>query len=209
MSCNQTCGGAFIRKLDQKFHEFMENERIKLTTPFTDEVIKKLKAGDMVYISGVVYTARDAAHKRMCEFLDKGEAMPFDFEGAAIYYAGPCPPKPGTAIGSVGPTTSGRMDLYSPRLMKKGLKVMIGKGLRSQEVIDSIIENTGVYFAAIGGAAALMGKSVKSAEVIAYDDLGTEAVRRLVVENLPVIVAIDCNGNNMYEQGRKEFSCKD
>lgn len=185
----------------------MENERIKLTTPFTDEVIRQLKAGDMVYISGVVYTARDAAHKRMCEFLDKGETMPFDFEGAAIYYAGPCPPKPGTPIGSVGPTTSGRMDLYSPRLMEQGLKVMIGKGLRNQEVIDSIVENTGVYFAAIGGAAALMGKSVKSAEVIAYDDLGTEAVRRLVVENLPVIVAVDCNGNNMYEQGRKEFSC--
>lgn len=187
----------------------MGNERIKLTTPFTDEVIKQLKAGDMVYISGIVYTARDAAHKRMCEFLDKGESMPFNFDGAAIYYAGPCPPKPGTPIGSVGPTTSGRMDLYSPRLMKQGLKVMIGKGLRNQEVIDSIVENTGIYFAAIGGAAALMGKSVKSAEVIAYDDLGTEAVRRLVVENLPVIVAIDCKGNNMYEQGRKEFSCKD
>lgn len=187
----------------------MENERIKLTTPFTDSIIRQLKAGDMVYISGVVYTARDAAHKRMCEFLDKGETMPFDFEGAAIYYAGPCPPKPGTPIGSVGPTTSGRMDLYSPRLMKQGLKVMIGKGLRSQDVIDSIVEHTGVYFAAIGGAAALMGKSVKSAEVIAYEDLGTEAVRRLIVEDLPVIVAIDCNGNNMYDQGREEFSCKD
>lgn len=183
----------------------MENERIRLTTPFSDETIRGLKAGDMVYLSGVVYTARDAAHKRMCELLDKGEPMPFDFIGAAIYYAGPCPPKPGTPIGSVGPTTSGRMDIYSPRLMEQGLKVMIGKGLRDKEVVDAIVRHTGVYFAAIGGAAALMGKSVRSAEVIAYEELGTEAVRRLVVKDLPVIVAIDSRGNNMYEQGRKEY----
>ncbi|MDH6355000.1 fumarate hydratase subunit beta [Dysgonomonas sp. PH5-45] len=182
------------------------DKRIEITTPFTDEVIKSLKAGDMVYISGTVYTARDAAHKRMCEYLDEGKAMPFDFHGAAIYYAGPCPPKPGTPIGSVGPTTSGRMDLYSPKLMEQGLKVMIGKGLRSKEVIDAIVKYSGVYFAAIGGAAALMGKSVQTAEVIAYDELGTEAVRRLTVKNLPVIVAIDCHGNNMYEEGRKEFA---
>lgn len=183
----------------------MEDKRISLTTPFTDEMIKSLKAGDMVYISGVIYTSRDAAHKRMCEYLEKGEAMPFDFEGAAIYYAGPCPPKPGKPIGSVGPTTSGRMDAYSPKLIEQGLKVMIGKGLRNNEVVDAIVKHTGVYFAAIGGAAALMGKSVESAEVIAYDDLGTEAVRRLVVKNLPVIVAIDSQGNNMYESGRLEF----
>lgn len=183
----------------------MEDKRISLTTPFTDEMIKSLKAGDMVYISGIVYTSRDAAHKRMCEYLEKGEAMPFDFAGAAIYYAGPCPPKPGKPIGSVGPTTSGRMDAYSPKLIEQGLKVMIGKGLRNKEVVDAIVKYTGVYFAAIGGAAALMGKSVESAEVIAYDDLGPEAVRRLTVKNLPVIVAIDSQGNNMYESGRLEF----
>lgn len=177
-----------------------------IEAPFTDEVIKSLRSGDMVYISGVVYTARDAAHKRMCEFMDENKPMPFDFEGAAIYYAGPCPPKPGKPIGSVGPTTSGRMDLYSPRLIEKGLKVMIGKGLRSQEVIDSIVKHGGVYFAAIGGAAALMGKCVESAEVIAYEELGTEAVRRLVVKELPVIVAIDSQGNNMYEAGRKKYA---
>ena len=177
-----------------------------ITPPFTDEIIKSLKAGDMVYISGVVYTARDAAHKRMCEYLDEGKPMPFDFEGAAIYYAGPCPPKPGKPIGSVGPTTSGRMDLYSPRLIEQGLKVMIGKGFRSAEVVDAIKKYTGIYFAAIGGAAALMGKCVESAEVIAYDELGTEAVRRLVVKELPVIVAIDSQGNNMYEEGRKSYA---
>ncbi|MDL2247713.1 Fe-S-containing hydro-lyase [Bacteroides sp. OttesenSCG-928-J23] len=176
----------------------METKTI-ITTPFNNDVIKSLKAGDMIYLSGVVYTARDAAHKRMCESLDAGEPMPFDFEGAAIYYAGPCPPKPGKPIGSVGPTTSGRMDLYAPRLIEQGLKVMIGKGFRSAEVIDAIVKHTGVYLAAIGGAAALMGKCVESAEVIAYDDLGTEAVRRLVVKELPVIVAIDSEGKNMYE----------
>ena len=182
--------------------------RIELTTPFTDEMIKSLKAGDMVYLSGVIYTARDAAHKRMCEMLAKGEAMPFNFKGAAIYYAGPCPAKPGKPIGSVGPTTSGRMDLYSPQLIEQGLKVMIGKGLRSKEVVDAIVKHGGVYFAAIGGAAALMAKSVETAEVIAFDELGTEAVRRLEVHNLPVIAAIDSKGNNMYENGRKEFGKK-
>ncbi len=181
---------------------------IEATTPFTDEMIKRLKAGDMVYISGVVYTARDAAHKKMCELLDRSEPMPFDFTGAAIYYAGPCPPKPGKPIGSVGPTTSGRMDLYSPKLIKEGLKVMIGKGLRNKEVVDAIVQYSGVYFAAIGGAAALMGKSVKSAEVIAFDELGTEAVRKLTVERLPVIVAIDCHGNDIYDLGRKEYEVK-
>ncbi|MDH6341427.1 fumarate hydratase subunit beta [Parabacteroides sp. PFB2-12] len=183
----------------------METKTI-ITPPFTEEVIRSLKAGDMVYISGDVYTARDAAHKRMCEYLDEGKPMPFDFEGAAIYYAGPCPPKPGKPIGSVGPTTSGRMDLYSPRLIEQGLKVMIGKGFRSQEVIDAIVKHNGVYFAAIGGAAALMGKCVESAEVIAYDELGTEAVRRLVVKELPVIVAIDSQGRNMYEEGRAAYN---
>ncbi|MDR3062138.1 MAG: Fe-S-containing hydro-lyase [Dysgonamonadaceae bacterium] len=181
-------------------------DRIEMTTPFTDETIKKLNAGDMVYLSGTVYTARDAAHKKMCELLEKGESMPFDFTGAVIYYAGPCPAKPGRPIGSVGPTTSGRMDLYTPTLMKEGLRVMIGKGLRNQEVIDSIIRYSGVYFAAIGGAAALMGQSVENSEIIAFDELGTEAVRKLHVKNLPVIVAIDCKGNNIYEKGRAAFA---
>ncbi len=184
----------------------MENKRIEITTPFTDDIIKSLKAGDMVYISGIVYTARDAAHKKMCELLDRGEIMPFDFNGAAIYYAGPCPPKPGKPIGSVGPTTSGRMDLYTPKLIEQGLKVMIGKGLRSKEVVDSIVKHNGIYFAAIGGAAALMGKCVEKAEIIAYEELGTEAVRQLIVNKLPVIVAIDSYGNNMYEEGRKGYA---
>ncbi len=181
-------------------------DRIELTTPLSDETIKGLKAGDMAYISGVIYTGHDAAHKRMCELLDQGQPMPFDFDGATIYYAGPCPAKPGTPIGSVGPTTSGRMDLYSPKLIEHGLKVMIGKGLRNQDTINAIVKHGGVYFAAIGGAAALMGKCVTGAEVIAFEELGTEAVRRLEVKDLPVIVAIDSQGNNMYEEGRKTYA---
>ena len=159
----------------------------------------------MVYISGTIYTARDAAHKRLCEMLDAGEPMPFDFEGQAVYYAGPCPAKPGQPIGSVGPTTGGRMDAYSPRLIQQGLRVMIGKGSRSEEVIDALKEHTGVYFAAIGGAAALMAKAAKEAEVIAFDELGTEAIRRLRVEELPVIVAIDHEGNDMYKLGVEKY----
>lgn len=182
------------------------NEKKIITSPFQDDTIQTLKAGEMVYLSGVVYTGRDAAHKRMCESLKEGKPMPFDFQGAAIYYAGPCPPKPGKPIGSVGPTTSGRMDLYAPSLMDKGLKVMIGKGLRDAEVKNSIVKHGGIYFAAIGGAAALMGKCVESAEVIAYEDLGPEAVRRLVVKELPVIVAIDSKGNDMYTEGRKQYA---
>ena len=182
----------------------MEEKRI-ISAPFTDETIKSLPAGDMVYISGTIYTARDAAHKRLCEMLDAGEPMPFDFEGQAVYYAGPCPAKPGQSIGSVGPTTGGRMDAYSPRLIQQGLRVMIGKGSRSEEVIDALKEYTGVYFAAIGGAAALMAKAVKEAEVIAFDELGTEAIRRLRVEELPVIVAIDHEGNDMYKLGVEKY----
>ena len=182
----------------------MEEKRI-ISAPFTDEIIKSLHAGDMVYISGTIYTARDAAHKRLCEMLDAGEPMPFNFEGQAVYYAGPCPAKPGQPIGSVGPTTGGRMDAYSPRLIQQGLRVMIGKGSRSEEVIDALKEHTGVYFAAIGGAAALMAKAVKEAEVIAFDELGTEAIRRLRVEELPVIVAIDHEGNDMYKLGIEKY----
>lgn len=162
----------------------------------------------MAYITGTIYTARDAAHKELCEMLDAGKPMPFDFNGAAVYYAGPCPPKPGQPIGSVGPTTAGRMDLYSPQLIENGLKVMIGKGLRSPEVVNSIVKHTGIFFAAIGGAAALMGKSVKKSEIIAFEELGTEAVRKLEVVDLPVIVAIDSQGRNMYEMGRAQYEGK-
>ena len=181
-------------------------DRVILEAPFTDDKIKSLKAGDMVYISGTVYTGRDAAHKRLAEMIDSGEKMPFDFEGQAIYYAGPCPAKVGKPIGSVGPTTGGRMDAYSPLLIQKGLRVMIGKGSRSKEVIDALKEHTGVYFAAIGGAAALMARCVISAEVIAFDELGTEAIRKLQVDQLPVIVAIDSEGNDSYELGRSKYS---
>ena len=181
-------------------------DRVILEAPFTDDKIKSLKAGDMVYISGTVYTGRDAAHKRLFEMIGRGEKMPFDFEGQAIYYAGPCPAKPGKPIGSVGPTTGGRMDAYSPLLIQQGLRVMIGKGSRSREVIEALKEHTGVYFAAIGGAAALMARCVVSAEVIAFDDLGTEAIRKLQVDQLPVIVAIDSEGNDSYELGRSKYS---
>ncbi len=182
----------------------METKRI-IEAPFTDEKIKSLKAGDMLYISGTIYTARDAAHKRLCEMLDAREPMPFDFHGQAVYYAGPCPAKPGQPIGSVGPTTGGRMDAYSPTLIREGLRVMIGKGSRSKEVIEALKRYTGIYFAAIGGAAALMAKAVKEAEVIAFDELGTEAIRKLRVEELPVIVAIDSEGNDMYEIGVAQY----
>lgn len=179
-----------------------------LQAPFTDEAIRSLKAGDMVYISGTVYTARDAAHKRLIEMIQRGEPMPFDFSGQAVYYAGPAPAKPGKPIGSVGPTTGGRMDAYSPALIAEGLKVMIGKGTRSAEVIEAMKKHTGVYFAAIGGAAALMAKCVESAEVIAFEELGTEAVRKLQVKELPVVVAIDCEGNDMYKLAREIYGNK-
>ena len=193
------------RVMPKENYKEME-DRVILEAPFTDEKIKSLKAGEMVYISGTVYTGRDAAHKRLCEMIERGEKMPFDFDGQAIYYAGPCPAKPGKPIGSVGPTTGGRMDAYSPTLIQHGLKVMIGKGSRSEEVIDAIKNHTGVYLAAIGGAAALMARCVESAEVIAFDDLGTEAIRKLQVNQLPVIVVIDSEGNNSYELGRKKYA---
>lgn len=183
-------------------------QKVILEAPFTNEKIKSLKAGDMVYISGTIYTGRDAAHKRLFKMIEKGEEMPFDFEGQAIYYAGPCPAKPGKPIGSVGPTTAGRMDAYSPLLIEHGLKVMIGKGSRSEEVVEALKKHTGVYFAAIGGAAALMARCVESAEVIAFEELGTEAIRKLKVNQLPVIVAIDSNGNDSYEIGRKRYEIK-
>jgi len=176
-----------------------------ITAPLSREDAKKLKAGDLVYISGIIYTARDAAHKRMTDGLKAGEPLPFDIENAIVYYVGPTPPKPGQVIGSAGPTTSGRMDAYAPTLLDLGLRGMIGKGARNKEVVDAMIRNGSVYFAAIGGAAALIARCIKSAEVVAYEDLGPEAVRRMEVENLPVIVAIDSEGGNYYEIGQQAF----
>lgn len=178
---------------------------IRITTPFTEEKAKQLKAGDTVLISGTIYTARDAAHKRLVELIDEGEQLPIDLMDSVIYYVGPTPAKPGAVMGSAGPTTSYRMDAYSPKLLDLGLRGMIGKGLRSKEVIDAMVRNKAVYFAAIGGAAALIGKSVKNAELVAYEDLGSEAIRKLEVEDLPVVVVIDCEGNNLYEIGQRQY----
>jgi len=175
-----------------------------ITAPITDEVVSELKAGDYVYISGTIYTARDAAHKRMYESLIKGEDIPIELKNNIIYYLGPSPAREGQVIGSAGPTTSSRMDKYTPLLLEKGLKGMIGKGKRSLEVKESMKKNNAVYFAAIGGAGALLSKCIKKAEVIAYDDLGTEAIRRLEVENLPVIVVIDNEMNDVYENVLKK-----
>ena len=177
----------------------------RITTPLTEDVIRDLKAGDSVLISGVIYTARDAAHQRLIELLEKGEELPINVEDEIIYYVGPTPAKPGMAMGSAGPTTSYRMDAYTPQLLDLGLKGMIGKGLRSKEVIASIIKNKAVYFGAIGGAAALIGRSITNAEVLAYEDLGSEAIRRIEVRDLPVVVIIDSEGNNLYEIGQKNY----
>lgn len=171
----------------------------KITAPIDKETAKSLKAGDYVYIDGIIYTARDAAHKRMTESLEKGEALPIEIEGNMIYYMGPSPAREGRPIGSAGPTTASRMDKYTPRLLDLGMGAMIGKGKRSQAVIDAIIRNGSVYFAAVGGAGAILSKCIKASEVVAYDDLGTEAIRKLTVENFPVIVVIDSEGNNLYE----------
>jgi len=177
-----------------------------LTPPLTDEDILQLHAGDQVYLTGIIYTGRDAAHKRLVELLDQGRDLPVDLKGQVIYYVGPSPAKPGQAIGSAGPTTSYRMDPYAPRLMREaGLKLMIGKGSRNQEVKDAIVETKGAYLAAVGGAAALIAKRIKKAEIVAYEDLGPEAIRRLEVENLPAIVVNDCYGNDLYEEGAARF----
>lgn len=180
-------------------------EPIRITPPLTDAVIDKLKAGDKVSITGVLYTARDAAHKRLVELLDKGGSLPFDIKGQIIYYVGPTPAKPGMVIGSAGPTTSGRMDAYTPKLLSLGLKGMIGKGARSNEVLEAMKRHRAVYFAAVGGAAALIAKSIKKAEVIAYDDLGTEAVRRLEVVDFPAIVVNDASGGDLFVQGVEKY----
>ncbi|MBI2412840.1 MAG: Fe-S-containing hydro-lyase [Deltaproteobacteria bacterium] len=181
------------------------SEPVKIAPPLTDAVIEKLRAGDKVLITGVIYTARDAAHKRLIALLDEGRALPFDIKGQFIYYVGPTPAKPGAVIGSAGPTTSGRMDAYTPRLIELGLKGMIGKGQRSQEVLDATKKHKAVYMAAVGGAAALIARSIKKAEVIAYDDLGPEAIRRLEVVDFPAIVVNDAFGGDLFEEGVKKY----
>lgn len=176
-----------------------------INAPVSDEDAKGLRAGDYVYISGTIYTARDAAHKRMYEALNNGEPLPIDMKNNIIYYMGPSPAREGRPIGSAGPTTASRMDKYAPKLLDLGLKGMIGKGKRSDAVKDAIIRNGAVYFAAVGGAGAILSKCIIESEVIAYDDLGTEAIRKLKVENFPVIVVIDSEGNNLYETAIEEY----
>ncbi len=176
-----------------------------ITLPLTEELAKSLHAGDTVYLTGTIYTSRDAGHKRMCEALARGETLPFDNQDATIYYVGPAPAKPGQVIGSAGPTTSGRMDAYAPTMMSVGSRGMIGKGARLPEVVEAMKQYSGVYFGAIGGAGALLARCIKKCELIAYEDLGAEALRKLHVENFPVVVIIDCEGNNLYESGRTEY----
>lgn len=180
----------------------------KITLPITDEDIKNLKAGDSVLLTGSIITGRDAAHKRLYELIQKGEKLPVDIKGELIYYVGPAPAKPGYAVGPAGPTSSYRMDKYAPSLLDLGLKGMIGKGARNKEVVDAIVRNKGVYLVAIGGAAALIAKSIKSEEILCYEDLGTEVVRRYEVEDFPCIVAIDSNGNNVYETEPPKYRVK-
>lgn len=178
---------------------------MEIKTPLTRQTARELKAGDVVKITGVIYTARDAAHKRMTEAAAKGEKLPFDVKDQIIYYVGPTPPKPGEIIGSAGPTTSGRMDAYAPKMMELGLTGMIGKGKRNADVKDAMKKYGAVYFAATGGAAALISSHIKSAEVIAYDDLGTEAVRKLYVEDFPAVVVMDTYGNDLYETEKLKY----
>ena len=176
-----------------------------INAPFDKETVDRLKAGDYVYITGTIYTARDAAHKRMYEALAEGKDLPLEMENTVIYYMGPSPAREGRPIGSAGPTTASRMDKYAPSLLDLGLRGMIGKGKRTEEVKDAIVRNHAVYFAAVGGAGALLSKCIKTSEVIAYDDLGTEAIRKLEVENFPVIVVIDSEGNNLYETATEQY----
>lgn len=178
----------------------------KIKAPISKEDARRLKAGDYVYLTGTIYTARDAAHKRMQEALDAGEPLPLSLDGTVIYYMGPSPAREGRAIGSAGPTTASRMDKYTPALLDLGMGAMIGKGRRSQAVIDAIVRNGSVYFAAVGGAGALLSQRIVSSEVIAYEDLGTEAIRKLEVTDFPVIVVIDSEGNNLYESAIREYA---
>lgn len=176
-----------------------------IKAPLEKEIVKTLRAGDYVYITETIYTARDAAHKRMDETLREGKELPVPLKDGIVYYMGPSPAREGRVIGSAGPTTASRMDKYTPKLLDLGLSGMIGKGKRSKEVIDAIIRNQSVYFAAVGGAGALLSKCIQESEVVAYDDLGTEAIRRLTVKNFPVIVVIDCEGNNLYETAIEQY----
>ena len=176
-----------------------------ITVPVAKEEIQDLRAGDYVYLTGVIYTARDAAHKRMDEVLSEGKELPLDIKNQMIYYMGPSPAREGRPIGSAGPTTASRMDRYAPKLLDLGLTAMIGKGKRSKEVLDAVKRNGSVYFAAVGGAGALLSKCIKASEVVAYDDLGTEAIRKLYVEDFPVIVVADCEGGYLYESAIKEY----
>ncbi len=182
--------------------------KIKLTTPLTEQTVEKLRIGQKVLLNGVLYTGRDAAHKKMIELLDEGKPLPVDLKGQVIYYVGPSPARPGQIIGSAGPTTSGRMDAYVPRLLTQGLKGMIGKGKRAPEVIKAMKNYKAVYFAAVGGAAALISKCIKEAEVVAYPELGPEAIHRLVVEDFPVIVVNDTLGGDLYDEGTKIYAAK-
>ena len=181
----------------------------RVITPITAEVAASFHAGDYVYLSGVVYVARDAAHKRFMEVLDRGEELPFPIKDATIYYMGPSPAREGRPIGSAGPTTASRMDKYAPRLLDLGQKAMIGKGKRTQEVVNAVVRNQAVYFAAVGGAGALLSKCIKKSETVCYGDLGAEAVLKLEVEDFPVVVVIDSEGNNLYETAVKEFKVLD
>ena len=177
----------------------------RITLPLTEELAKTLKAGDSVLVTGTIYTSRDAGHKRMCEALARGEKLPFDPQDATIYYVGPTPAKPGQVIGSAGPTTSGRMDAYAPTMMSVGARGMIGKGARLPEVVEAMKKYSGVYFGAIGGAGALLSQSVVKSEIVAYEDLGAEALRRLEVKDMPLTVVIDCYGENLYQTGVADY----
>lgn len=183
----------------------MSSDEKKITAPLTDDVVESLRAGDQVSITGALYTARDAAHKRLVDLLDEGKELPFDIKGAIIYYVGPSPTKPGAVVGSAGPTTSYRMDAYAERLMEVGMKGMIGKGKRAKDVVEGGVKHKCVYFAATGGAAALIAKTIKKVEIIAYEDLGPEAIRRMEVENFPAVVINDVTGADLYEMGQKEY----
>lgn len=182
------------------------SKTVHLTPPLSDHAIKRLVVGDLVLLSGVIYTARDTAHKRLVELLAAGQALPVDFQGQILYYVGPSPARPGRVIGAAGPTTSSRMDVYTPTLLQLGLKAMIGKGKRSPEVIAALQEHTAVYLGATGGAGALISKCIQAAEVVAFPDLGPEAIHRLEVEDFPTIVVNDCHGGDLYELGRREYT---
>jgi len=180
-------------------------EEYKIQTPLSDKMVEQLNIGDKILLSGTIYTARDAAHKRLIELIEQGKDLPFEFKGQIIYYVGPTPAKPGMPIGSAGPTTSYRMDSYAPKLISLGLKGMIGKGARNQKVIKAMQKHKAIYMAATGGAGALLSKKILQAELVAYEDLGTEAIRRLTVENFPVIVVNDVRGRDLYKEGREKY----